>query len=226
MNIMAKIAIASLAVAALGAAGAFFLINVPEGMANSGTDADGGKHMLRPAVSDTASRFEVAQAATPQTANQTSTLPGGASSLQESYQDWTIVCATQAAADGKAPVKRCAMTQQQTTQQGGQRVLAVELKLVGANFEASLFLPFGLALEKGVTLQIDDGQVTQPYRFRTCLPAGCLVPLTFDAAYITALQKGMSLKLKAAADGGADTPFAISLKGFGTATARLAALAK
>lgn len=226
MNTMAKIAIGAAGLVAIGAAAAFFMLAVPQGMASAGGTLDAGKGALRQALSDTDTRFEVAQAAAQSAPDQTSSLPGGASSLQESYEDWVVVCATQPGPDGQAPVKQCAMTQQQASQQGGQRVLAIELRPTDAGFEAALFLPFGLALDNGVTLQIDDGQPTGPYRFRTCLPAGCMVPMTFNPDYMTALQKGAALKLEATADGGADAPFTISLKGFGAAAARLSALAK
>ena len=226
MNPMAKIAIGTFAVALAAAATAVFMFNVPEGQANSTASADTGQINLRPSTDGVTTSFELAQASGQPAAPPTSSLPGGASSLQENYQDWGVVCAQQPGANGQPSGKRCAMTQQQVNQQGGQRILAAELKPAGANVEATLFLPFGLALDKGVTLQIDDGQVTQPYRFRTCLPAGCLVQLTFDAGYMTALQKGAALKIKAIADTGAEAPFSLSLKGFGAASARLTALSK
>jgi invasion protein IalB len=47
-------------------------------------------------------------AAAPCPAAETAALPGRASSLQESYQDWTVICAI------RATVERCAMTQQGT----------------------------------------------------------------------------------------------------------------
>lgn len=43
---------------------------------------------------------------------------------------------------------------------------------------STLILPFGLLLEAGATLQDDDGQPLEPLRFSTCLPAGCVVPLS------------------------------------------------
>ncbi|PRD40335.1 invasion protein, partial [Phyllobacterium phragmitis] len=58
-------------------------------------------------------RFEVAQAQT----GGSSTLPGGASSLNEVYRDWRVGCVQQ------GTTKRCAMSQIQA-QQNGQRVLA------------------------------------------------------------------------------------------------------
>lgn len=156
--------------------------------------------------------FQVAQA--------TSTLPGGASSLNETYRDWRVTCVQQGTG------KQCAMSQAQT-QQNGQRVLAIELNAPTGNAVAgTLILPFGLALDAGATFQIDDKPAMQPVRFRTCLPGGCIVSVNFDAATIVALRAGTALKIKATADGGAATPFSISLQGFGTALDRVAALAR
>ncbi|GLI94259.1 invasion associated locus B family protein [Methylocystis echinoides] len=168
-------------------------------------------------VSDPApQRFEFAQAQT----GGGSALPGGASSLNETYRDWRVACALQ------GTTKQCAMSQIQT-QQNGQRVLAIELSAPSGNaVTGTLILPFGLALDSGVTFQIDEKPAMQPVRFRTCLPAGCLVNVAFDAATLVALRAGAALKIKATADGGAAAPFAISLQGFATALDRVAALAR
>jgi invasion protein IalB len=63
-------------------------------------------------------------------------------------------------------------------------------------------LPFGLALEQGIALQIDGGPATAPLRFRTCLVVGCIVPLTFDVKILAALRKATTLKLRGIADDG------------------------
>lgn len=161
-------------------------------------------------------RFEVAQAQT----GGGSTLPGGASSLNETYRDWRVACAQQ------GPTKQCAMSQAQA-QQNGQRVLGIELGApAGKTVSGTLVLPFGLALDSGVTFQIDDKPEMAPARFRTCVPAGCLVNVSFDAATILALRAGTALKVKATADGGATAPFSISLQGFGTALDRVAVLSR
>jgi len=161
-------------------------------------------------------RFEIAQTQT----GGASTLPGGASSLNETYRDWRVACAMQGTA------KQCAMSQAQT-QQNGQRVLAIELAAPAGNLvSGTLVLPFGLALDAGVSFQIDDKPAMAPLRFRTCVPAGCLVTLSFDAPTIVALRAGTALKVKATADGGAAAPFSISLQGFDTALDRVAALAR
>lgn len=153
-------------------------------------------------------------------AQATSTLPGGASSLTETFRDWSVAC-TQ-----RGTTKRCILSQLQA-QQNGQRVLAIELAPPnGTTVSGTLVLPFGLALDSGVAFQVDDKPAMQPVRFRTCLPGGCLVNLSFDAATLVALRAGAVLKVKATEDGGAVAPFSISLQGFGVALDRVAVLAR
>lgn len=162
-------------------------------------------------------RFEVAQAQ--DASSEGSPLPGGASSLSETYQDWSVSCLQQEAQ------KRCTFSQVQV-QQSGQRVLAIELDAPAGNTVTGLLvLPFGLALDAGIVFQVDELAPMQPVRFRTCLPAGCLVPVVLDAPAIVALRGGAVLKVQAVADGGSPAEFSVSLQGFGTALDRVAVLA-
>lgn len=166
-------------------------------------------------------RYEIAQARVgAHGAEANSGLPGGASSLNETYKDWRVACAQQ----GNA--KRCALSQIQA-QQNGRRVLAIELNIPSNNtVSGTLVLPFGLALDSGVSFQIDEKPAMQPLRFRTCMPGGCLVSVSFDAATVTALRAGTALKIKATVDGGAVAPFSISLQGFATALDRVGVLSR
>lgn len=166
-------------------------------------------------------RFKVAQAQSDrQSSGAAPSLPDGASSLNETYKDWGVACVQPGTA------KRCVLSQVQA-QQNGQRVLAIELNAPSDNtISGTLVLPFGLALESGVTFQIDEKPAMQPVRFRTCMPGGCLVSVTFDAPALVALRAGTALKVKAVADGGAAAPFSISLRGFATAVDRVGALSR
>jgi invasion protein IalB len=153
--------------------------------------------------------------------NAAPSLPGGATSLREAYGDWVVQCAVPQTG------KVCAMQQELTVQQSGQRVLAVEVQPAGTGATGTLVLPFGIALAKGATIQIDDGAVSVPMGFRTCLPAGCVVPVSFDAATLAKLRKATALKIKVSPDGGGeDSQWSVSLKGFATAYDRTAALLK
>jgi invasion protein IalB len=150
------------------------------------------------------------------------TLPGGASQLQETHGDWRVTCAQQ---DSQ---RVCTFSQQQTDKDSRQLVLGIELKASAVDrVDGTMVLPFGLAVDKPVTAQIDDAGASQVLHFRTCVPIGCLVPIGFDANTIASLRKGTSLTVKStAADGAQETVFKISLKGFSSALDRTAALAK
>lgn len=151
-----------------------------------------------------------------------STLPGGASSLNETFEDWTVSCGS---AEGRT---QCILLQSQTQQQSGQRVLEIRLSPVMQKngYEGSLMLPFGLELSRGVTAQLDDGKAGKPFAFKTCFANGCLVPLDLDKPIVDAMRKGTSLKLAAVSAQNQNIPFAVSLKGFAGALDRATALTK
>jgi len=148
-------------------------------------------------------------------------LPGGATSLNETHGDWTVVCTT------RVEVADCAITQTQVSSENRQRVLAVELTTAegGNAARGMLVLPFGLRLDAGVRLAIEERVALDPLRFSTCLPAGCIVPLEFDPAAVTALRAGMALSATVTAnDGSQELVFAISLMGFSSAFNRISEL--
>lgn len=120
---------------------------------------------------------------------------------------------------------RCRMSQQQA-QQNGQRVLAIELAASSdTGFSGNLVLPFGLSLASGAALQIDHAPAQPALPFKTCLPAGCVVPVSFDQATLGKLAKGKLLKVTVnAADNGQPAVLNISLRGFGPALDRITAL--
>jgi invasion protein IalB len=119
----------------------------------------------------------------------------------------------------------CAVSQQLFDKKTNKRVLLIALSAEDqGGVKGSLVMPFGLALDSGVTLQIDDGPLTKPIHFRTCLPGGCIIPLEWPAATVQALGAARSLKAAAVADDGQPAPFTISMKGFASALDRAVAL--
>ncbi|MCD7109476.1 invasion associated locus B family protein [Rhizobium sp. DKSPLA3] len=159
------------------------------------------------------------------------------SALSESYDDWTVRCATQGApaetagdpAKGgrSAGARECSLSQSQTNA-NGQRVLLVELRPAeDGRLRGNLVLPFGLALQKGATFAVDDLPPGKPAPFRTCLPVGCVVSLLFTDGITQSLRSGTTLTVKAqASDPETEVPFSISLKGFDAALQRTVALSK
>lgn len=152
-----------------------------------------------------------------------SPLPGGASSIQESYEDWRVLC------NVVNNAKRCAVQQVQSDTKTGQRLLMVELNpTADGGTTGNLVLPFGLQFDAGVSLALDAGISGKPLNYKTCIPAGCLVPLALDANTITALKAGKQLKLTAKSVDDSVKPlvFTVSLKGFGPALDRAATILK
>ena len=147
-------------------------------------------------------------------------LPNGVSSLSETYGDWVVACQMQ------NDTPRCQMTQTQTDTKSRQLVMAMEVR-AGADgaMNATLLMPFGLALAKGVSVQVDEGRDTLTADFATCLPSGCLAPLAFKAPLTDLLRTGKTLNVAAvAADDGKPFAVKVSLNGFSTAWERLVAL--
>lgn len=151
-------------------------------------------------------------------------LPGGASSLRETHGDWVVNCVV------PKDRKLCTISQQlaQQSQGGGaQRVLSVELTPTAKGAEGALLLPFGLLLSRGVAVQVDEGKPLAATPVRTCVPGGCLAPLTLDPATVGGMRKGKQLKLNmVASDTEKPLVLNVSLKGFGDALDRASALLK
>ena len=164
----------------------------------------------------------MAALALPAVAQQAVTLPGGASAVTETHGDWTVRCQV------RQPEGRisCLVQQEQVDNQSRQRLLAMEVVPNGDGVLGTLILPFGLDLDKGVTVSVDEGQRLPNLRFRTCLPQGCMVSLSLAADMTGAMRSGGALKVAAIADGGAPTPFTVSLSGFASALARAQELSK
>ena len=92
--------------------------------------------------------------------------------------------------------------------------------------KGSILMPFGLALSKGVTIQVDGGQATSPIAYRTCTPGGCIVPLDWTADSVKVIRGGTTLKLAATADNGQPVDLAVPLKGFSAGFDRALELTK
>lgn len=150
-------------------------------------------------------------------------LPNGASSINENFGDWTVACSI---AEGR---KVCVMSQTQGDKQTGQRIFAVELQTPkDGKTDGVLLLPFGLKLDDGVKLKIDEQNLGQGARFSTCYQQGCIVPVSSPTVATDAMMKGTALIITATnVAGGAEVPtFKVSLNGFTAALNRAAELAK
>jgi invasion protein IalB len=83
-------------------------------------------------------------------------------------------------------------------------------------------MPFGLKLDAGATLKLDDKEFGQALRFSTCIPEGCLLPASFATATTAVLAKGTTLSVTTVNIGnGQASTFSIALDGFAAALKRV-----
>ncbi|WP_307723469.1 invasion associated locus B family protein, partial [Nitrobacter winogradskyi] len=151
-----------------------------------------------------------------------STLPNGAASVSETYGDWTVDCRL---VDRR---KQCLLSQVQGNKETGRRVYAIELTPpAGGKTEGTILMPFGLNLDAGAVLKLDDKDLGKGLRFSTCVPQGCLLPVSFPATATDAMRKGTKLVV-ASLNLSSNEPvtFSVSLNGFAAALARVTELAK
>ncbi len=149
-------------------------------------------------------------------------LPNGATAINEVYSDWTVDCRIN---DGQ---KLCVLSQSQGDARTNQRIFAIELRAPKeGRAEGTILMPFGLKLENGAVLKLDDKDLGQGLRFSTCIPTGCLLPISFPTAATDAMKTGKTLTAAALNLSNGDVvTFNISLNGFGQALDRIADLAK
>ncbi len=146
--------------------------------------------------------------------------PNGASSIVETFGDWTVDCR---ATEGR---KVCLLAQSQGDTRSGQRVFAIELRAPReGRSDGTILMPFGLKLENGAILKLDDKDLGQGVRFSTCVPAGCLLPVSFPKVATDAMTSATRLTVAALSlSSGEAVTFNVTLTGFPAALARAAQL--
>lgn len=157
-----------------------------------------------------------------QPATQAATLPNGATAINETYGDWTVDCRI---ANGQ---RLCVLLQSQGNSQTGQRVFAIELRTPkDGRAEGTILFPFGMKLESGAVLRLDDKDLGQGLRFSTCMAQGCLLPISFPTVATDAMKSGKALTV-AALNLGNNEPvsFNVTLTGFAAALDRIAQIDK
>jgi invasion protein IalB len=174
----------------------------------------------RPAPAATQAQAQSQAPSVSQPASGPATLPNGASAINESYGDWTVDCRV---TEGQ---KLCVLAQSQGNSQNNQRLFAIELRTPkDGRADGTILMPFGLKLENGAILRLDDKDLGQGLRFSTCIPAGCLLPVSFPTVATEAMKTGKTLTAAALnLSSGDPVAFNISLNGFAAALARIGQL--
>ena len=158
----------------------------------------------------------------PAAATPTAQLPNGASSVNETYGDWTVNCRL---IDVQ---KQCLLMQTQGNSQTKQRLFEIELQTPrDGKMDGTILMPFGLKLDSGALLKLDEKDFGAALRFSTCLPQGCLLPVSWQTASIDAMKKAKMLTVASLnLNNGEVVTFKVSLDGFAPSVARIVELGK
>jgi invasion protein IalB len=155
-------------------------------------------------------------------AQDTQTSPPKPTTLSETYDAWTVQCAT--TGQGAEQRRQCQMSQELQQQESRQRVLLVAIAKGEGNAKATLVLPFGILLSEGIRIEIGQQEFARG-SFRTCYPAGCIVEIDLPEEAIKELQSGETASVLMTAVNNQPVKTDVSLKGFADAYRRLLELA-
>ena len=165
-------------------------------------------------------------------AERTRALDAAPSALSETYQDWVVECATaqtaQKEGEKRAGRRVCQISQMLLQANSRERVLTIAFVVPSdgkGGLSGSIVAPFGLDLQSGIKLRVEKETLLNG-SFKTCLPQGCLAPLTADDKVERALRASAKLLVEmTAADTGQRVDLTVSLKGFSQSLDRLKTLA-
>ena len=147
---------------------------------------------------------------------------GGVGALPERYQDWQVVCQPKDGAEGQH--MQCFARQQALDTHTHSRVMSIRLEPDGVQVRGLATVPFGLDLVRGLTLTNASQPVGDSYSFSTCLPTGCLVPLSFDDQQWSSLLKEKKAVFTAMTFSGQPMKLFFSTRGLAQALQRVRVL--
>lgn len=157
-----------------------------------------------------------AQEARPSSPSRTPT------TLLETYESWSVHCAT---LNGK---RHCEMGRAEVNAQG-QPLITMQLSLTNNNVATgAVLVPFGVLVTEPIEMQVDTKKGTLlEGHIRSCVPQGCIVPISLDANAQKVLGSSKLLHVNLKADGVVPPDrehISVHLTGFAEALDRLRAL--
>jgi invasion protein IalB len=149
-------------------------------------------------------------------------LPNGASSISEIYGNWAVGCQI---IDGQ---KRCLLLQTEIDGNTGKPTFAIELRVPhDGRTDGTILMPFGLRLGAGAVLMLDDRSIEEGLQFSTCVPQGCLLPVSLPASTVDTMKTARMLTVASLnLSSGALVTFKIQLEGFAAAITRISELGR
>lgn len=128
---------------------------------------------------------------------------------QSTAPNWLVTCSNQI----DAARLTCSMSQSVVLAANGTRLMTAVVQPKDDGHELELVLPFGLDLQAGVQLVIDQTD-WQKLPVSTCEAGACYSAMPLDAAAITRLTEGAALDVKLINRQGEEVTLSLTLAGF------------
>ncbi len=146
--------------------------------------------------------------------------PAGATSVSESYGDWTVSCVK--------PQDRpaCIVVQSQGDSKTGQRKFGFELSTPkDGRSEGVVLMPFGLSIEAGIAFKLDEQNLGKGAPYASCSAEGCMVPISFPTLATDGMRAAKTLTVTGQkANSSEPAVISVPLMGFPAAFDRAVAL--
>ncbi len=120
----------------------------------------------------------------------------------------------------------CIVVQSQGDSKTGRRQFGFELSVPkDGRSEGVILMPFGMAIEPGVTFKLDEQALGKGAPYSTCTSDGCLVPISFPTLATDGMRNAKSLTVTAQKSGNNEpATIVVPLAGFPQAFDRAVAL--
>ena len=147
--------------------------------------------------------------------------PPGALAITETYGDWTLTCSRPETSTA------CMLSQSQGDNKTGKRLFAFELRTPkDGRAEGLILMPFGLAIEPGITFKLDDSVLGKGAPYVSCSQEGCVVSISFPMLATDAMRTAKTLQVIGVKPGTNEPqPIAVPLGGFAAVWDRAIAFA-
>lgn len=172
----------------------------------------------KPPASKPAAKPAAAPAPAPAAAH--AAWPNGASTVSESYGDWTMTCTR------PSEKVTCIVAQSQGDSQTGRRKFGLELQSPNdGRSEGIVLMPFGLSIEAGVSFKLDEQALGKGAPYSMCVSDGCLVPISFPTLALDGMRNAKTLLVTGQKSSGSEpATITVPLQGFPQALDRAVAL--
>lgn len=146
--------------------------------------------------------------------------PAGASSVTESYGDWSMTCTH------PGETVTCIVAQSQGDSKTGRRKFGIELQTPkDGRAEGIVLMPFGLSIEPGISFKLDEQTLGKGAPYTACGPDGCFVPISFPTLALDGMRTAKKLfVIGHKSSGSDDATITVPLEGFAQALDRAVAL--